>query len=702
MVSICSSLAPRLRLLGGVSNEGCNAWCGKEVSLNYRAEIDGLRAVAVAPVILAHAGATWLPAGFLGVDVFFVISGFLITGIIAQETQRGDFSFAAFYERRVRRILPALYLVMFASALAAFFLLYPNELRTFAESVVATALFGSNIYFNGKISYFTPNVETYPLIHTWSLGVEEQYYVLAPVILAFALRFGRRVALGVVAFVSLASLAAAQYMSGVDPQANFYLLPYRAWELGLGGVLALASAHFGAYPKKFRQGAALLGLLLLVASYVALSQDLNMPNLWALAPTGGAALVIAFARADTLVGRALSSRPFMFIGAISYSAYLWHQPLFAFAHVKADGAPPFVVMAALTLLTLALAWASWRFVERPFRDRSFHSRRWVFAGALACGVALIVTGRITVLQNGFPSRSPEFAAIADWQDRHISSAAARCQSDMWNVAINDDSCVFPAGGSPTIALLGDSHADVLAESLGEAVAPFSQGVKELAHGGCPPVRGLVFTDAKRRVCPAFMESALRYLDDHDELGTVVVFARWPVPFESDFVDNGEGGAAGVPGQGLALLEKAPRFADPNARYEALGKLFRDQINAHLQSGRRVVLVYSAPETGWNVPRRVIHNQFAKNIFGAPPLSISHDVYVQRTRNVHAQLDRIGDHPNLVRVKPEEIFCNRALAGRCVVESDGAPLYFDDNHLNKIGNALLAHRIVEAMKSKGWI
>jgi peptidoglycan/LPS O-acetylase OafA/YrhL len=686
--------------MGVSGNEGCNT--GEAVSLNYRAEIDGLRAVAVVPVILAHAGATWLHGGFLGVDVFFVISGFLITGIIAQETQKGEFSFAGFYERRVRRILPALYLVIAASAVAAFVLLYPNELRNFAESVVATALFSSNIYFNGKISYFTPNVETYPLIHTWSLGVEEQYYVLAPLCLAFALRFGRKVALGVVAVFSLASLIAAQYMSGVDPQANFYLLPFRAWELGLGGMLALASAHFGAYSKKFRQGAALLGGVLLVTSYVALGQAFNMPNVWALAPTGGAALVIAFARGDTIVGRLLSSRLFIFIGAISYSAYLWHQPLFAFARVKADGAPPFLVMAALTLLTFALAWASWRFVERPFRNRNFHSRRWIFAGALACGVALIVTGRVTVLQNGFPSRSAEFAAIANWQDRHISIAAARCQSDMWKIAVNENSCVFPAGRAPTIALLGDSHADVLAESLGDAVAPFSQGVKELAHGGCPPVRGLVFNDAKRRMCPEFIDSALRYLDDHNELATLVVFARWPVPFESDFVDNEEGGAAGVPGQGLALLETAARFADPNARYEALGKLFRDQINAHLQSGRRVVLVYSVPETGWNVPRRVIHNQVQRNIFGAPPLSVSHDVYVQRTRNVHAQLDLIGDHPNLVRVKPEEIFCNRAISGRCVVENDGAPLYFDDNHLNRIGNSLLSQQIVAAMKSKGWL
>jgi hypothetical protein len=213
---------------------------------------------------------------------------------------------------------------------------------------------------------------------------------------------------------------------------------------------------------------------------------------------------------------------------------------------------------------------------------------------------------------------------------------------------------------------------------------------------------LIFNDAKRRMCPEFIDSALRYLDHHDELRTVVVFARWSAPFESDFVDNGEGGVTGVPGQGLAMLEKAQHLADSNARYDALGKVFRDQINAHLQSGRRVVLVYSVPETGWNVPRRVIHNQVENNIFGAPPLSISHDVYVQRTRNVHAQLDRIDDHPNLVRVKPEEIFCNRAISGRCVVERDGAPLYFDDNHLNRIGNVLIAEKIVAAMKGKGWL
>ncbi|PPQ39728.1 Peptidoglycan/LPS O-acetylase OafA/YrhL, contains acyltransferase and SGNH-hydrolase domains [Rhodoblastus acidophilus] len=667
------------------------------MAIEYRAEIDGLRMVAVLPVVLFHAGVSTLRGGFLGVDVFFVISGYLIVSILAREIARGEFSLLRFYERRARRILPALYGVILACAPFAWLWLSPADFVRFGESVVATALFGSNIYFNDKIGYFTPDVETYPLIHTWSLGVEEQFYAVAPVLLLLAFRFGRRGAFAMLLAATLASLAAAQVMSARDAQADFYLPHYRAWELGLGGLIALAPPKALLRGRAFREGAALLGLLLLVGAFLALDRDMRMPNLWALAPTGGAALIIAFARGDTWVGRLLSLRPCVAVGAISYSVYLWHQPLFAFARVVKDGAPPALTMAALTMLTFLLAALSWRFVERPFRARSGLTRRAVFAGALACGLVLVAGGRIAAIAHGFPARSPEFAAIAEWENLYAHRAIA-CQSDARKQIPPEQACLFPENGaSPHYALLGDSHGGMFADALGKALGARSESLLDLRSSGCPPIRGLVFSDSARRTCAAFNERVFAHLSPRADVGTLILAARWAVAFEGQLSapPGREADGRAQPADANGVLLQPPEL------YEALGALYRAQIQAWLNMGRRVVLVYSTPEAPWNVPRRVVHNSYAGRPFGPAPLSIGYDAYLARVRNVHAQLDRIPDHPNLLRVRPEEIFCNGAAPGGCVVESDGKPLYYDDNHLNDIGGAMLADAVAQAMRGRGW-
>ena len=373
--------------------------------MQYRREIDGLRSVAVLPVILFHAGFTVFSGGYVGVDVFFVISGFLITTILLGDLERGEFSILRFYERRARRILPALFTVMVVCVPFAWALMMPVELRGFGHSLAAVSLFISNVLFWQESGYFDTSAEEKPLLHTWSLAVEEQYYLLFPVMLFFLWKAGRNPTLTVLCALSLISLAAAEWGARNAPTANFYLIPFRAWELFAGSICALLARDGAALKPNGVLGG--LGLGLIAVSVFLFDSTTPFPSLYALAPVVGTALVILYATPTTLPGRLLATRPMVGVGLISYSAYLWHQPLFAYARLALRETPPMALMSALALASLVLAWISWRFIEQPFRrrDRQWLARRWALFTASLTGMVLwIAAGAVTHEWNGFPGR----------------------------------------------------------------------------------------------------------------------------------------------------------------------------------------------------------------------------------------------------------------------------------------------------------
>ena len=340
---------------------------------DYRADIDGLRALAVTLVIVFHAWPAALSGEFVGVDVFFVISGYLITGIISSEIETGRFTIVSFYERRVRRILPALIVVLSITSFLAWRLLASEPFLNFAMSAVAAIFFSSNVYFWNESGYFAPEAGQTPLLHTWSLGIEEQFYILFPIALVIALRVFRKTnaVLLLAATVSL-SFALSVLWGSRHPSANFFLAPTRAWELLLGAILALSSEHLERY-KGGRLtcstiGACGLGLILTSAS--AFSKSTTFPGFAALAPTLGTLLVIGSGRKGSYVRSLLSFKPLVALGLISYSLYLWHQPLFAFARVSSLTHPGPLDYVMLSVLSLGLAAITWRFVElRPATDR---------------------------------------------------------------------------------------------------------------------------------------------------------------------------------------------------------------------------------------------------------------------------------------------------------------------------------------------
>jgi peptidoglycan/LPS O-acetylase OafA/YrhL len=335
--------------------------------LKYRAEIDGLRAVAVVPVILFHAGFELFSGGFVGVDVFFVISGYLITSILIGDIEKNQFSIVNFYERRARRLLPALFLVMLVSIPFAWMWMFNQQLREYYHSLIAVSFFVSNILFWKQDDYFAAASEEKPLLHTWSLAVEEQYYVLFPLFLVFVWRFGRNRVFWMIVVLSILSLILSEIGWRHKPTANFYLSPTRAWELFSGSICAFIIQQRGVQVSNIMSG---IGLLAIIYSIFIYDENTLFPSIYALVPVMGVALLILYADRETLVAKLLSTKVFVGIGLISYSAYLWHQPILAFAKLRNFGdVLPVSIILILIALTFLLAFISWKYVEVPVRKR---------------------------------------------------------------------------------------------------------------------------------------------------------------------------------------------------------------------------------------------------------------------------------------------------------------------------------------------
>ena len=665
--------------------------------MKYRAEIDGLRAVAVLPVILFHAGFKLFGGGYVGVDVFFVLSGYLITGIIHEEMQSGRFSVVRFYERRARRILPALLLVCLVCIPFAWLWMLPDELQGFARSLMAVSVFASNFLFWSESGYFEAAAALKPLLHTWSLAVEEQFYIFFPLFLLLLRRASPRTLMTVIAALSVVSLSAAELLSKLLPAANFYLLPSRAWELGLGAILALNAGTMSRKHGYAGQLAAATGLAMIVYAVFAFDETMQLPGLWSLIPVLGTALLVAFATPSTMIGWFLSLRPIVGIGLISYSAYLWHQPLFAFARIRLLDAPSPATYMVLSALALVLAYLSWRFVEQPFRRKDLVSRRQIFSSAAAVSVLVIAAGFAGQETSGFPARlTSDALAMAAWAEQP-KLRQGKCKTGSLNIVTPENSCLYNDELPADITIWGDSHATVLAQSLADALRTGDHGLREFSFYGCAPATGLHRSDGVDD-CDALNRRVLRELDP---VSTVVLLARWTLYLEGEPFDNREGGVE-PDGATYALpLGKGREYIADPARVQVVGQLFRTTIEQLLKSGKRVVLVYPVPEVGWNVPR-LLAREIQFGIGRQSPLSTSFEVFRRRSGNARAQLDLLADNPNLLRVRPEELFCGTHIADRCLAQLDGKPLYFDDDHLSGIGSAMLAGKIVAAMKEKLWL
>ena len=421
-------------------------------AVSYRPEIDGLRAIAVIPVLLFHAEMPGFQGGFVGVDIFFVISGYLITRLLLQEMEEDRFSFSAFWIRRIRRILPLLLLVTFCTIPLAWLLMSPDGLQNFGQSVVATVLSANNILLYLTSGYWQIETAFKPLVHTWSLGVEEQFYIFFPAIALLLWRIPRAVSFILAALLMVVSLALAEYWSGTSPEAAFYLLPTRLWELGGGALAALwmsRQAHGHNASTKYASILATIGLLLILFSVAGFGPQTRHPSLLTLVPVCGAVLLILFARPDRAVGRLLASPALVGIGLLSYGIYLWHQPIISFGRLASSVPLSPAMLVVLALLSIPLAWISFHLVEQPCRNKRQVGTTQLLSGVVAASVLLGTAGYLLHARGGVPER---FFAV---RSTEMTGAAFASYNDAVRKLQFD---AFPANSQKKLLVMGNSYA----------------------------------------------------------------------------------------------------------------------------------------------------------------------------------------------------------------------------------------------------
>ena len=491
--------------------------------IRYRREIDGLRGVAVASVILFHAGFERFSGGYVGVDVFFVISGYLITSIILAETSAGTFTLGAFYERRARRLLPALFLMLLACMPFAWALLLPADMKAFGQALLSVSLFASNFFFQRGEGYFVPDADLNPLLHTWSLAVEEQYYLAYPVLLLLALRLRtRQRVMGALALVAILSLAGAQWSVQRNPSAAFYFLPWRAWELLLGAMLAVqhSSPACGRPGRWSAEAGAAAGLALVACGVFAFDRNTPVPGVHALVPTLGAALVILCADGRTAVGRLLGARLPVGLGLISYSAYLWHQPVFAFTRHASAEPPSAWLMGAVTLGVVYVAVLSWACVEKPFREKFTMAAPKTCAVAGFASAAFIAIGAAAHFTDGFPGRvtssQRDVLAYSEYEFHEVYRVGT-CMLSLDQDPAGWRAC--QAAGKGALMMWGDSHAAALSFGLRQ----LSPQLLQFTGTGCPPLMGLA-----RAVRPKCAEANDFMLKELPQLAPakILLHANW--------------------------------------------------------------------------------------------------------------------------------------------------------------------------------
>jgi peptidoglycan/LPS O-acetylase OafA/YrhL len=505
----------------------------------YRRDIDGLRAVAVLPVVLFHFGLSAIPGGFTGVDIFFVISGYLISGSLLDDLDRGQFSIGRFYWRRARRILPALIFVMLLTCIAAWFILLPSDLHEFSLSVIAASTFWSNIYFWKTTNYFSIDAELRPLLHTWSLSVEEQYYIFAPILMFLIYRYLAKRWLMVLLPIILGSFVLAVMATSMAPTAGFYLLPTRMWELMLGAVLMLRKPPIIGN-QLVMELIGLAGFGLVAVGFLTISESDPFPGYNALFPCVGTALLIYVGqnsptadRPATIVTRILQVSPLVWIGLISYSLYLVHWPINAFAHYLSLQKIDSSTVIAMAVASVALATFSWKYVEQPFRQkRPFTAPLPIFSFSSAAIVLLCALGSAGALGHGFPQRFPDFSQqriiVGDWRNG-VCFNEDSSPIENWNLA----DCTRTHGFADNVLLWGDSFAAHYVSGLDANIGKIQANVIQYTYAGCPP--DLSYFSYARPNCTRFNKRALTIIHEA-KIQAVILSGRW-----TDYEARGFGG-----------------------------------------------------------------------------------------------------------------------------------------------------------------
>ena len=618
--------------------------------MNYRSEIDGLRALAVIPVILFHAGFELFSGGFVGVDVFFVISGYLITTILIEDMQNKRFSIINFYERRARRILPALFFVMLICIPFAWMWMLPTQMKNFSQSLVAISFFASNILFWKESGYFDVDAKEKPLLHTWSLAVEEQYYLLFPIFLILVWRFGKNKVFWMIFVMAAVSLMLSEWGWRNKPDANYYLVVTRAWELLAGSIVAFMIHRRG---DKNNNTLALIGLAAIIFSIFTYDKNTPFPSAYSLVPVLGTIMIVLYAKKNSLVADLLSTKVMVNIGLISYSAYLWHFPLISFAKIKLLNSNSVFLMLSLSIVSIIIAFISWKYIEKPFRNRERISRKIIFFFSLVGLLVFSVFGLLGHFSEGFRDR---FSALVDGDTGHVlyykyidekyfdcEPKSIASKALLWNEFLR---CKQSKEGEFDWLLIGDSHAEHL--FLGLADENSNTNIAYYIFGSAPYLGNKDF------------QNIFKVLADIKDSKKILLTMHYNHKVSKDNVDSFEVG-------------------------------YRNTIKYLHNLGHQVILVGSVPEHLANAENcKYARNSIEVNNFcstSVQDFKLQKNKYEPTIRELSLEFD-------IPFISIYEPLCD---SSRCNMIIDGTLLYRHNSHLNIPGSILIGRYLTQKIR-----
>lgn len=660
--------------------------------MQYRAEIDGLRAVAIIPVILFHAGFPLFSGGFVGVDIFFVISGYLITTIILTEKEQGKFSLINFYERRARRILPALFFVMLVSLPFAWLWLIPSDMKDFSQSLIGVATFSSNILFWQETGYWGTANELKPLLHTWSLAVEEQYYIIFPLYLMLMWRFRKRWILSSFMVIAVISLALAQWGAYNYQTATFFLLPTRGWELAIGASIAF----YFLYRKKtirtllshrfIDETLGLVGLLMIGYAVFIFDKTIPFPSVYALIPTVGTALIILFSSSQTVIGRLLGTKILVSIGLISYSTYLWHQPLFAFARNRSLTNPSEILYVVLAIFSIMLGYLSWRYIENPFRAKGIFKRKTIFMFSAIGTVLFITIGLAGHYTEGFQNRFEVKQSILDdflpnnlRNNCGINADPKRNEINFCTLGTTIDNIDL------SFAVLGDSHSSAILPAFDSAAQKNNTKYVHSGLGGCLPLLGVDVASGNysRGVCENLASKQFEYIKNNG-IKKVFLVARWSL-----YTEKGTKGS-----NNYLLVDKNSKTLTREASRTVFARGIENTIEAYQSIGVNIFIVLQVPQQ--KVEPETLYYKLSK-------ISISDDIIINQSisRNYSNHLQAYNrkvfeglTFKNVKIINLDEYYCNDDV---CLIGDKNHSYYLDKDHISISGANLVTDEIIKYIK-----
>jgi len=669
------------------------------MKISYRPDIDGLRAIAVISVIFYHADNSInnlkiLSGGFVGVDIFFVISGFLITSIILKELNNtGSFSFKDFYKRRIKRIIPVLLLVFVTTFPFIWLFFIPSSFIDFSKSLFSSLFFVSNhhFYLSGEL-YDTENSLLKPLLHTWSLSIEEQYYIVFPLVFTVVFKFFKNHLLKVFVLLFLISFLSMIYIFQKNESLAFFSFFTRFWELLLGSITAILYTQKKKITNFHHNIYSILGLIMIIFSIFFYNDSTKSPYIPTLLPVLGTSLIIYFNNENGFVYKILSLKYLVFLGLLSYSLYLWHYPVFSIGRTTeffGDG-----VSKKLFLITFVLSLISYYMVEKPIKTKKFTDNK-IFT---ALGFFYFI-----LILFSFASVTEKIKTVRGDVLKNLSVGDQTSNLTVCNgTKVNKDGyCIFNSKEDKTLILIGDSHM----QSLEKPLLKFSNENKfKLVVLNKPTCFYFLDLDLiiknKLSGCTAKYQDQRRKIILSQPNATVIMGGRTQFYLSGENFDNEEGGGDKKKAKGFFYNIKNTPIIKKDTDNLLITKSLNKTINDLKANNIKIVLIYPVPEVGWNVSKKLIirlalNGDGLKGVFESNPLTTSHKVFLERSKNIYKIYKSINNQ-NIIRIYPEKILCNSLIKNRCITHDKSKVFYIDDDHLSYEGAKLIVNKIEKAL------